>query len=108
MDRVRTAGLGAPEVRELERQFDGIDVVGALRLAAGAGRVEAVTREWYLASEALAGFRGALTEEGRAGAITVTGVRNRTGLSRKYLIPLLEWADRQGITRREGDVRRLT
>ncbi len=108
VDRVRTAGLGAPEVRELERQFDGIDVVGALRLAAGAGRVEAVTREWYLASEALDGFRGALTEEGRAGAITVTGVRNRTGLSRKYLIPLLEWADRQGITRREGDVRRLT
>jgi selenocysteine-specific elongation factor len=50
----------------------------------------------------------ALEAEGRAGAITVTGIRDRTGLSRKYLIPLLEWADRRGITRRDGDARRLT
>ncbi len=82
--------------------------MGALRMAAGAGQVEAVTQDWYLGRETLEGFRVALEEEGRAGAITVTGIRGRTGLSRKYLIPLLEWADRRGITRREGDARRLT
>ncbi|TFG42860.1 MAG: hypothetical protein E4H41_10250, partial [Gemmatimonadales bacterium] len=42
------------------------------------------------------------------GDITVSVIREKTGLSRKYLIPLLEWADRQGITRRNGEVRRLT
>ena len=77
-------------------------------MAAGAGQVEAVTPDWFLGRETLDGFRAALEEEGRAGEITVTGVRDRTGLSRKYLIPLLEWADRRGITRREGDARRLT
>ncbi|HRZ09996.1 MAG TPA: selenocysteine-specific translation elongation factor [Gemmatimonadales bacterium] len=105
---VRTSGFAAPPVRELERQFEQVDVMGALRLAAGAGQVEAVTPDWYLAREVLDGFRATLQAEGRAGQITVTGVRNRTGLSRKYLIPLLEWADRRGITRREGDARRLT
>jgi hypothetical protein len=37
----------------------------------------------------------------------VGAVRDATGLSRKYLIPLLEWADRSGITFRDGDVRHL-
>jgi hypothetical protein len=32
-------------------------------------------------------------------------VRERTGLSRKFLIPLLEYADRAGVTRRVGDAR---
>ena len=67
-----------------------------------------MTPDWFLGRETLDGFRATLQEEGRAGEITVTGVRDRTGLSRKYLIPLLEWADRRGITRREGDARRLT
>jgi len=34
-------------------------------------------------------------------------VRQRLGISRKYLIPLLEWADGKGLTVRVGDVRRL-
>jgi hypothetical protein len=34
-------------------------------------------------------------------------VRDRLGISRKYLIPLLEWADGRGITVRVGDVRHL-
>jgi hypothetical protein len=34
-------------------------------------------------------------------------VRARVGVSRKFLIPLLEWADVRGITVREGDARRL-
>jgi hypothetical protein len=34
-------------------------------------------------------------------------VRDRLGISRKYLIPLLEWADGRGITVRESEGRRL-
>jgi hypothetical protein len=34
-------------------------------------------------------------------------LRDRFGLTRKYLIPLLEWADRRGVTRRAGDARVL-
>ncbi|HEV2907341.1 MAG TPA: SelB C-terminal domain-containing protein [Actinomycetota bacterium] len=30
------------------------------------------------------------------------------GTTRRYALPLLEWFDSRGITRREGDVRRLS
>jgi selenocysteine-specific elongation factor len=41
------------------------------------------------------------------GSFTVAQFRDRTGLSRKYAVPLLEWADKEGLTIRQGDERRL-
>jgi len=38
---------------------------------------------------------------------TVSAFREAAGLSRKYAVPFLEWADRHGITRRRGDLRHL-
>jgi hypothetical protein len=37
---------------------------------------------------------------------TVSQFRERSGLSRKYAVPFLEWADRAGHTVRQGDARR--
>ena len=37
--------------------------------------------------------------------ITVSTFRERVGTSRKYAVPLLEWFDQQGVTRRQGDRR---
>ena len=39
---------------------------------------------------------------------TVSAFREAAGLSRKYAVPFLEWSDRQGITRRRGDLRYLS
>lgn len=41
------------------------------------------------------------------GGITVADLRDRLGASRKYALALLEHLDRAGVTRREGDIRRL-
>ena len=49
----------------------------------------------------------ALEDVGRQGDIIPSTLRQRLGISRKYLIPLLEWADAKGITVRVGDTRRL-
>jgi selenocysteine-specific elongation factor len=38
---------------------------------------------------------------------TVAQFRDHTGLSRKYVVPILEWADREGLTIRRGDLRHL-
>ena len=38
-------------------------------------------------------------------AIDVAAFKELAGISRKYAIPLLEYLDRQRITRREGDRR---
>jgi len=35
----------------------------------------------------------------------VADFRDATGLSRKYAVPILEWADREGLTQRTGDTR---
>ena len=42
-----------------------------------------------------------------AGPATATELKEAMGTSRKYASPLLEHFDAQGVTRRDGDVRRL-
>jgi selenocysteine-specific elongation factor len=41
------------------------------------------------------------------GPMTVAGIRDLLGTTRKYAVPLCEWLDRTGATRRNGDVRTL-
>lgn len=101
------ADLAPPSNEELARELQLPDIDAALRLAANAGRIEAVERDRYYARPALERFTQALRELGRAAPITPALVRDQLGLTRKYVIPLLEWADRRGITVRVGDARRL-
>jgi len=41
------------------------------------------------------------------GSILAKDARDITGTSRKYIVPLLEYFDAQGVTKRDGDVRTL-
>ena len=101
------AKLAPPSIPELEQSTGRRDLLALLRLAAASGRVEAVERDRYYTREALDQFTGVLKDLGREGAIIPAKVRDRLGISRKYLIPLLEWADDRGITIRVGEVRKL-
>jgi selenocysteine-specific elongation factor len=101
------AHLSPPSIAELEQSTGRRDLQALLRLAASRGQVEAVERDRYYAREALDRFEGVLNDMGQQGTIIPAAVRDRLGISRKYLIPLLEWADGRGITVREGDGRRL-
>jgi selenocysteine-specific elongation factor len=101
------AGLEAPTLAELAERL-GIGNAGPLvRRALDAGTIVAVDRERVAGPAALGRFRETLAEIGAQGEISPAAVREKLGLTRKYLIPLLEWADRQGVTRRVGDVRVL-
>jgi selenocysteine-specific elongation factor len=104
---LESASLTPPSLAELEKQTGRRDVAAMLRLAAASGRVEPVERDRYYTRGALNRFVDALEEEGRQGDIVPSTLRQRLGISRKYLIPLLEWADGKGITVRVGDTRRL-
>ncbi len=101
------AHLSPPSVPELERSTGRRDLNALLRLAASRGRVEAVERDRYYTREALDQFATVLAELGEHGEIVPAAIRDRLGISRKYLIPLLEWADGKGITVRVGEGRRL-
>ena len=106
--RLTEARWQVPTVAELQQEFADLAVPPLLAHLAREGGVEQVDQERYAAKPALEEFRltleVTLRELGRA---TPAQLRDRTGLSRKYLIPLLEWADRRGITRRQGDARVL-
>ncbi|HEX6105473.1 MAG TPA: selenocysteine-specific translation elongation factor [Gemmatimonadales bacterium] len=111
IDRVvailETAALSPPSLSELERQTGRRDVAAVLRLAAATGRVEAVERDRYYTRAALERFVEALTALGQEATIAPAALRERLGISRKFLIPLLEWADGKGLTVRVGDGRKL-
>ena len=42
-----------------------------------------------------------------AGPVTVAQIRDALGTSRKYAVPLSEWLDSTGVTKRQGDLRAL-
>src|ERR1051326_4995599 len=68
-----------------------------------------VGAERYYQREALERLaRDALAEVERLQTATPAQLRDKLQLSRKYLIPLLEWLDLKGFTVRSGEGRRLT
>ena len=101
------AGLTPPTVAELAQRLGRADVATSLRAAAASGRIEAVERDRYYARSALDRFVSVLAEIAAGGEFGVGTVRDRIGVSRKFLIPLLEWSDARGITVRSGDARRF-
>lgn len=106
--RIVTAQWHIPTVAELEREFAGAPVRALLAHLAREGGVEQVDQERFAAPAALAGFRSRLEVVlGELGQATPAELRTHLGLTRKYLIPLLEWADRHGVTERRGDARVL-
>jgi selenocysteine-specific elongation factor len=106
--RLAAAHWQIPTVAELEAELGGVPVRALLVHLTRSGGVAQVDRERYAAPAALATFRAALDAAlAELGQATPAQLRDRFGLTRKYLIPLLEWADRSGITRRAGDARTL-
>jgi selenocysteine-specific elongation factor len=60
--------------------------------------------------DALANLRGLLVDyksRTKKNTIDVATFKDLTGISRKYAIPLLEYLDRERVTRREGNVRTI-
>ena len=106
--QLERSGAEPPSVGELAALHPGADVAGLLRLMAREGLVVAVGKDRYYEVGALRAERERivtlLTELGSA---TPAAIRERLGRSRKWLIPLLEWCDTQGITLRRGDERVL-
>ncbi len=106
--RLAEAGWQVPTLSELEREFPGAPVRALLAHLVREGAAEQMDQERYAGKAALAEFRGALEAAlAELGSATPAQLRDRFGLTRKYLIPLLEWADRHGVTRRSGDARVL-
>jgi selenocysteine-specific elongation factor len=100
MSRLAAAGAEPPSVEELSGEL-GRDVTPVLRFLERRGDVVQVEQNRYYASSALKQLidRLRLTMAGGA-ELSPSELREAIGLSRKFLIPLLEYSDRVGYTNR--------
>jgi selenocysteine-specific elongation factor len=84
------------------------DLLEHLNFLARDGRAIKITGDLFYAPESIAGIREKLVSRLKeSGEITPGIFRELTGLSRKFMIPLLEYFDREKVTIRVGDKRLL-
>ncbi len=107
MDRIfLDAGLAAPALREVLEK-SGLEPIRArsiLQILIREKKLIRISESAVYHSEALGRLRTQLT--GLKGQrFTVPEFKALTGVSRKYAIPLLEFLDRERLTRRDGDTR---
>jgi selenocysteine-specific elongation factor len=102
------ARFNVPSIKDLappDRQQTAGDI---LQILAEEGKVVKVTTELFFHSarmgEAEKLLKGFLSKNG---TIQVTEFKDLINVTRKFAVPLLEYFDRKGITRRQGDVRVL-
>jgi selenocysteine-specific elongation factor len=98
--------LQPPSAAQLETEH-GLDreLVAAL---AERGDIVRVGTEAVFLPEAVARFARAVVDElASSGSITVARARDLSGSSRKHVLPLLQFLDDRGLTRRVGDDRVL-
>jgi selenocysteine-specific elongation factor len=100
------AGLATPAVSEVLKS-SGIEPARArslLQILIREKRLVRVSDELVLHADALAGLRELLASK-KGLRFAVPEFKDWTGVSRKYAIPLLEFLDREHVTKREGDER---
>jgi selenocysteine-specific elongation factor len=90
-----------PSQRELIAAGISRDVIDA---AARSGVVVRISPELVFTPDLVARAKAIVRATGEQG-ITVSAFRERLGTSRKFAVPLLEWLDQRGVTRRKGDLR---
>jgi selenocysteine-specific elongation factor len=102
----RSAGLAVPSLTEVLAGC-GVETQRAqavLALLLRDGTLRKVTPELVFHRDAVAALKERLATR-RGAKMTVNEFKEWTGLSRKYAIPLLEFLDRERVTRRDGEVR---
>ncbi|MEX2120173.1 MAG: selenocysteine-specific translation elongation factor [Pirellulales bacterium] len=110
IETYREAGYQPPTVEEIKAQAPRNQAVvpQLIALAAAEGHLIEIAAGFFLHAEVSERLRGTLRDHFAAGSgLTVSQIREILGTSRKYAVPICEYLDRTGFTRREGDVRWL-
>jgi len=106
--RFAEAGLAPPPVSEIinERTQKARVIEGVIGFLVKQGTLVRLAEGIYIHRDALVAARERMSV--RAGdTIDVGQFKEYFGLSRKIAIPLLEWMDREGVTKRVGDSRKV-
>jgi selenocysteine-specific elongation factor len=104
------AAFQPPEPKDFAPQAGGnaAALKDIFEVAVAEGLLVKVTDDIYLHAETDAEMRRRVVERLRGGpGATVAEIRDLLGTTRKYAVPICEYLDRVGLTRRDGDLRVL-
>jgi selenocysteine-specific elongation factor len=103
---LQAAGLQPPDLATLAAAAKTQPAVAqkALQALQREGRAQRLDVLWFHAT-VLAGLKADVKAMGAGATMDVAAAKARFGVSRKFAIPLLEFLDRERVTRRVGDRR---
>jgi len=110
VDLYRDAAFQPPSVEEIQAQTKKNQAIvpQLIELARSQGRLVQYAAGCYLHADAERRMCETLTSRLiESESLTIREIRELLGTSRKYAVPLCEYLDRKGITRRDGDRRVL-
>ncbi len=106
----RTGGFQPPEISHYSSQIGGNAAVLAdlFEVCCSEGDLVRIADGIYLHAEWDAKMRADLTAKMADGkGLTVAEIRDQLGTTRKFAIPICEYLDKSGFTKRDGDLRML-
>lgn len=106
----RSARFQPPELSDFAQEAGGLaaSLKDLFEVCVAEGELVHIEGEFYLHSEHEQTMRQLLREKLQGGrGLTVAEIRDLLQTTRKYAVPLCEYLDRVGFTRREGDLRFL-
>ncbi len=109
-EAIRAGGMSPPDAAELAASAGSRSSVvpDLLVLLRDEHRIAEIHSGLYLDVDIEADLRRKVRERLRDGStMTMAELRDLLGITRKHAVPIGEYLDRIGLTRREGDVRRL-
>lgn len=110
IEKIRAAGLkvDSPKSLAAEVSKNRDSVPQLLKLAVDSGILVSITDDWIIHHETLEVVKERLRDAFREQpALTVSDIRTRLDVSRKYAVPLCEYLDKVNFTIRDGDFRKL-
>jgi len=105
-----TAGLKVPALKDVLAgvKVDKTRAQKIVTLLLREGTLVKLSDDLVFHRDALGGLKQSVAEQKRSSdKLDVARFKDLTGVSRKYAIPLLEWLDRERVTRRVGDARTI-
>jgi len=110
IQRFKDAGSQPPTVKECEAKTEKnrASVASLIALAVTEGDLIEISSDFCLHADVEAEMKQTLAKEiEAAGGLTLSQIRELLATTRKYAVPICEYFDRIGFTKRDGDLRML-
>jgi selenocysteine-specific elongation factor len=102
VETVRKGEPSPPSVKELAQSGFDLELI---RAVCAEGRLVRVSPDIVVTPDFIARAEAVVRSNARLPGLTVSEFKEALGTSRKYALPILEYFDTKGVTRRQGDFR---